>query len=98
MTVIPPAADTGHDTAEPHLALAPSSPTTTGAVVYWTEGRVRRSARGRRSSARVSRHGGPGRRARTQVRPSPPKGRPMAELLVDFITSLDAYGAAEGWP
>lgn len=22
----------------------------------------------------------------------------MAELLVDFITSLDGYGAAEGWP
>jgi hypothetical protein len=23
---------------------------------------------------------------------------PMPELLVDFITSLDGYGAAEGWP
>ena len=22
----------------------------------------------------------------------------MADLLVDFITSLDGYGAAEGWP
>jgi len=22
----------------------------------------------------------------------------MAELLVDFITSLDGYAAAEGWP
>lgn len=22
----------------------------------------------------------------------------MAELVVDFITSLDGYGAAEGWP
>ena len=22
----------------------------------------------------------------------------MTELLVDFITSLDGYGAAEGWP
>ena len=22
----------------------------------------------------------------------------MSELLVDFITSLDGYGAAEGWP
>ena len=22
----------------------------------------------------------------------------MAELLIDFITSLDGYGAAEGWP
>src|SRR5918995_5968346 len=22
----------------------------------------------------------------------------MAELLVDYITSLDGYGAAEGWP
>jgi hypothetical protein len=22
----------------------------------------------------------------------------MPELLVDFITSLDGYGAAEGWP
>ena len=22
----------------------------------------------------------------------------MAELIVDFITSLDGYGAAEGWP
>ena len=22
----------------------------------------------------------------------------MQELLVDFITSLDGYGAAEGWP
>jgi dihydrofolate reductase len=26
------------------------------------------------------------------------KGPPMPELLVDFITSLDGYGAAEGWP
>src|SRR5262249_38741702 len=24
--------------------------------------------------------------------------RTMAELLIDFITSLDGYGAAEGWP
>ena len=22
----------------------------------------------------------------------------MAELLIDFITSLDGYGAADGWP
>ena len=22
----------------------------------------------------------------------------MLELLVDFITTLDGYGAAEGWP
>lgn len=22
----------------------------------------------------------------------------MAELLVDFITSVDGYGAADGWP
>jgi hypothetical protein len=22
----------------------------------------------------------------------------MPELLVDFITSLDGYGAADGWP
>jgi dihydrofolate reductase len=26
------------------------------------------------------------------------KGLTMAELVVDFITSLDGYGAAEGWP
>jgi len=26
------------------------------------------------------------------------KGQSMSELLVDFITSLDGYGAAEGWP
>jgi dihydrofolate reductase len=26
------------------------------------------------------------------------EGRGMQELLVDFITSLDGYGAAEGWP
>jgi len=26
------------------------------------------------------------------------KGAMMPELLVDFITSLDGYGAAEGWP
>ena len=25
-------------------------------------------------------------------------GGPMAELLVDFITSLDGYASAEGWP
>jgi hypothetical protein len=25
-------------------------------------------------------------------------GTTMPELLVDFITSLDGYGAAEGWP
>ena len=24
--------------------------------------------------------------------------KPMPELLVDFITSLDGYGAADGWP
>jgi hypothetical protein len=23
---------------------------------------------------------------------------PMPELLIDFITSLDGYGAFEGWP
>jgi hypothetical protein len=23
---------------------------------------------------------------------------PMPEVLIDFITSLDGYGAAEGWP
>ena len=29
----------------------------------------------------------------------PPQGGPaMQELVVDFITSLDGYGAAEGWP
>ena len=22
----------------------------------------------------------------------------MPELMVDFVTSLDGYGAAEGWP
>jgi hypothetical protein len=22
----------------------------------------------------------------------------MPELMIDFITSLDGYGAAEGWP
>jgi hypothetical protein len=26
------------------------------------------------------------------------EGTTMPELLVDFITSLDGYGAAEGWP
>ena len=26
------------------------------------------------------------------------KGIPMAELLVDFITSLDGYASGEGWP
>ena len=26
------------------------------------------------------------------------KGNPMAELLVDFITSLDGYDSAVGWP
>jgi dihydrofolate reductase len=26
------------------------------------------------------------------------KGESMSELLVDFITSLDGYGAAKGWP
>src|SRR5213080_2353312 len=25
-------------------------------------------------------------------------GVPMAELVVDFITSLDGYASAEGWP
>src|SRR5215218_3976158 len=28
----------------------------------------------------------------------PHGGTSMQELLVDFITSLDGYGAAEGWP
>src|SRR3954471_6017347 len=28
----------------------------------------------------------------------PMGGATMPELLVDFITSLDGYGAAEGWP
>jgi dihydrofolate reductase len=27
-----------------------------------------------------------------------PKGAVMPELMIDFITSLDGYGAAEGWP
>ena len=26
------------------------------------------------------------------------KGTTMPELLIDFITSLDGYGAADGWP
>src|SRR5258705_11902093 len=26
------------------------------------------------------------------------RGNPMPELLVDFITSLDGYASAEGWP
>ena len=26
------------------------------------------------------------------------KDTTMPELLIDFITSLDGYGAAEGWP
>jgi dihydrofolate reductase len=26
------------------------------------------------------------------------KGTPVPDLLVDFITSLDGYGSAEGWP
>src|SRR5690349_14492326 len=28
----------------------------------------------------------------------PARRNQMPELLVDFITSLDGYGAAEGWP
>src|SRR4051812_43939044 len=28
----------------------------------------------------------------------PRKGPTMAELLVDFITSLDGYASGEGWP
>src|SRR5438046_9340790 len=28
----------------------------------------------------------------------PAKGRSMQSLMVDFILSLDGYGAAEGWP
>src|SRR5688572_4217713 len=35
---------------------------------------------------------------RRSVIPLPLTGTTMAELLVDFITSLDGYGAAEGWP
>jgi len=31
-------------------------------------------------------------------RPREMKGSTMPELLVDFIPSLDGYGAAEGWP
>ena len=30
--------------------------------------------------------------------PTDRKGVPMAELLVDFITSLDGYASGEGWP
>lgn len=30
--------------------------------------------------------------------PNQEKGRLMASLMVDFITSLDSYGTAEGWP
>src|SRR4051794_35131288 len=37
--------------------------------------------------------------AQSQRSPATPKeGTTMPELLVDFITSLDGYGAAEGWP
>jgi dihydrofolate reductase len=31
-------------------------------------------------------------------RGTPAEGRPMPDLMVDFIISLDGYGAAEGWP
>ena len=34
-------------------------------------------------------HGGVGTRERAT---------PMAELMVDFIISLDGYASAEGWP
>jgi dihydrofolate reductase len=40
---------------------------------------------------------GPGCRPAT-AQPLTNGGTAMAELLVDFITSLDGYGAAEGWP
>ena len=34
----------------------------------------------------------------TRRRPLGARWRSMAELIIDFITSLDGYGAAEGWP
>src|SRR3954452_16546491 len=43
-----------------------------------------------------------GRRVRgsrpVQARNTPGEDRTMAELLVDFITSLDGYASGEGWP
>jgi len=36
--------------------------------------------------------------AASTVERSTSEGNPMPELLVDFITSLDGYASAEGWP
>ena len=36
--------------------------------------------------------------ARTMTVRAKKEETPMPELLIDFITSLDGYGAAEGWP
>ncbi len=33
-----------------------------------------------------------------EERDTPVDGTKTPALLVDFITSLDGYGAAEGWP
>ena len=43
----------------------------------------------------IARPGSLSRRARRELAETEP---PMPELLIDFITSLDGYGAAEGWP
>src|SRR5439155_14307800 len=59
----------------------------------------RRAVRSRRPRPAAS---GSSAVARGSMNPAPDrrkKGRNfMQELLVDFITSLDGYGAAEGWP
>ena len=39
-----------------------------------------------------------GREGRSRCLRSKDKETTMPELLIDFITSLDGYAAAEGWP
>src|SRR2546426_9708991 len=41
---------------------------------------------------------GGSKRNRSADAAQPTKGRSVQSLMVDFITSLDGYGAAEGWP
>ena len=50
------------------------------------------------SSRRPSNLVPPGSDGRSRYLTSKDKETTMPELLVDFITSLDGYASAEGWP
>src|SRR5687767_3368765 len=79
-------------------ALLPTAPPGNGETLLSSPS-ANRSATSRTCSSRRSPRARYSLMAAPVCRPCPPRRvRGMPELLVDFITSLDGYAAADGWP